>query len=260
MANISYTTLAAAAAVGDQRVQLTSGSALVVARKILVNDEILDIRDVPGASVYAKVFRGHLGTKARAHSSGDRAWIFGANQVSNSRPQGIASTTAYGDLPRIVLPDSNLGIDVPEVWVPFGTEWLKVSDSGFAGRVRTKRQRFTIAEVNAGAEFLPAIYGYGYKLVSAKAISVGGAASAVTTVDLLATLSASSRKLVAWAQASLTQSTVLADGADGAAVLADGASYTVNDQNTAITIGKTGSSVATATHIDVIANYVIEPN
>jgi hypothetical protein len=65
-------------------------------------------------------------------------------------------------------------------------------------------------------------------------------------------------KLVAYAQASLTQSTLLRDGASGSTLLADGASYVANDANTAITVNKTGASVTTATHIDVNFSYVIE--
>ena len=123
--------------------------------------------------------------------------------------------------------------------------------------VYNTRQRFTIAQVNAGATLVAAVTGKAIRMVSCKAISVGGAASAVTTVDILGT-STTSRKLVAFAQASLTQSTVLTDGGSGATVLADGASYTANDAGTAVTISKTGSSVATATHIDVVFSYVLE--
>lgn len=119
------------------------------------------------------------------------------------------------------------------------------------------RQRFTIAEVNAGATLLPAVAGKSYRMVSCTAISVGGAAGAVTTVDVSGT-STTARKLVAFAQASLTQSAVLKDGGTGAAVLADGASYTANDANTAITVGKTGSSITTATHIDINFSYTLE--
>ena len=125
------------------------------------------------------------------------------------------------------------------------------------GAILNKRQRFTVAEINAGATLLPAISGTSYRMIGCKAISVGGAAGAVTTVDVTGT-STTSRKLVAFAQASLTQSTVLTDGGSGAAVLADGASYTANDAGTAILVGKTGSSVTTATHIDVIFDYVVE--
>lgn len=127
-----------------------------------------------------------------------------------------------------------------------------------ADTLRTVRARFTIAEINAGATLLPAVAGYKARMVTCQAIAVGGAAAAVTTVDVLATLSGASRKLVAFAQASLAQSAVLTAGGSGAAVLADGASYTANDANTAVTVGKTGSSVTTATHIDVILDYVFE--
>lgn len=125
-------------------------------------------------------------------------------------------------------------------------------------RIRNVRTRFTVAQVNAGATVVPAIAQQKHRMVAARAISVGGAAGAVTTVDLLGTQGGASVKLVAFAQASLTRSTVLVDGGSGATVLADGASYVACDANTAITIGKTGSDVTTATHIDVILSYVIE--
>jgi hypothetical protein len=124
------------------------------------------------------------------------------------------------------------------------------------GVVMNVRQRFTIAQVNAGATLVPAVAGKAIRMVTCKAIAVGGAAGAVTTVDVLGT-STTARKLVAFAQANLTQSAVLTDGGTGAAVLADGASYTANDAGTAVTVGKTGSNVTTATHIDVIFDYVL---
>jgi len=135
--------------------------------------------------------------------------------------------------------------------------WYGVGDVGI-GIPITYRKRFTLAEVNAGAALLPALAGFKYRLIAAKAISIGGAATTGGTVDILATAAAAVRKLVAFAQASLTQSTVLTDGGAGAAVLADGASYTANDANTDVTVGKTGSSFTVATHFDVILTYVIE--
>lgn len=123
--------------------------------------------------------------------------------------------------------------------------------------VRQIRTRFTIAEVNAGATLLAALPGYKYRMVGCNAIAIGGNVGTLATVDILGTLS-SGRKLVAFAQASLTRSAVLFDGGTGGAVLADGASYTANDANTAITIGKTGGTGDTATHVDVHFTYVIE--
>ena len=133
-----------------------------------------------------------------------------------------------------------------------------LKDQGGGSAIFSARFHVTIANVNAGATLLPVVRGFKYRLVACKAISIGGAAGGVTTVDILATQATASVKLVAYAQASLTQSTVLEAGGSGAAVLADGASFAQNDVSTAITIGKTGSDVTTASHIDVIISYVLE--
>lgn len=126
-----------------------------------------------------------------------------------------------------------------------------------ATAVQSIRARFTIAQINAGATLLPAIPGFKYRMTSGRAISVGGAAGVVTTVDILATQSGVV-KLVAFAQASLTQNTELKSGGTGGAILAGGASYVANDANTAITVGVTGDPVTTATHIDIAVDYVVE--
>lgn len=126
------------------------------------------------------------------------------------------------------------------------------------GEVITIRRRFTIAEINAGATLLPAATGLRYRMVDCYAISVGGAAGAVTTVDVLGTQSTSSVKLAAFTQASLTQSALVRAGGTGGTILADGASFVANDVNTAISVGKTGSNVTTATHVDIAFSYVRE--
>lgn len=131
-------------------------------------------------------------------------------------------------------------------------------DQADGSAVFNARFHIAVATVNAGTTLLPAQAGYKYRMVSCKAIAVGGAAGAVTTVDILSTQATSSVKLVAFAQANLTQSTVLLDGGTGAAVLADGASYQPNDAGKAVTIGITGSSITTATFIDVILSYTLE--
>lgn len=125
------------------------------------------------------------------------------------------------------------------------------------GRMINLRRRIAVATVSTGTTVLPAIPGMKYRMISATAISIGGATTTVTTVDILGTVS-TSRKLVAFAQASLTQSAVLKDGGTGAAVLADGASYTANDANTAVTVGITGSAITVATSIDFNIVFQIE--
>jgi len=123
------------------------------------------------------------------------------------------------------------------------------------GVTHVHRHRVTTAEVNAGHELLPAISGYKYRVHDVALIAIGGNAATATTVDVLGTQSSSGVKLLAAAVAGLTRSTVLRAGATNATVLADGASFAECDANTAITIGKTGSDLATATHIDVLLTY-----
>lgn len=118
------------------------------------------------------------------------------------------------------------------------------------------RTRVTIANVNAGFDLLPAIVGIKWQLLDAKMISVGGAAGATTTVDITATQSAASVKLLAVAIAALTQSAVVRAGAANAVVLADGASFAVCDANAAVRASKTGASLTTSTHIDYFLEYV----
>ena len=125
---------------------------------------------------------------------------------------------------------------------------------GIEAAVNQKRFRVTTAQVNAGLTLLPARAGIRYQLVDCALISIGGAASGATTVDILATQT-SGVKLLAAAVAGLTQNTLLRAGATNATILAGGVSFVANDANTAITIGKTGSDLATSTHIDVLLQY-----
>ncbi len=157
-------------------------------------------------------------------------------------------------------------------WVGAALKFFKSSDNteivridGVAGAmiqasggVYEKRFHVAVSDVNAGLTLLAALAGYKYRLLDAYAVAIGGAAGAVTTVDITGVQATSTVKLVAFGQANLTQSTVVRAGATGGTVLADGASFAINDVNTAIAIGKTGSSVTTATFIDVVLTYAIE--
>lgn len=135
---------------------------------------------------------------------------------------------------------------------------VRLHGVSLAGRLMTVRKRFTIAQFNAGATLVRALPGLKVRMVDAMAIAVGGAVTAVTTADILATLATVGRKLVAFTQASLTQSTVVRAGGAGGTLLADGASFTANDVNTAITVLKTGADITGATHVDISFTYSIE--
>lgn len=120
------------------------------------------------------------------------------------------------------------------------------------------RTRLTVAAINAGATLLAAVPGYAYRVTDAKAIAVGGAVTAVTTIDVKGTVSAGAVILVSFTQASLTQSTVVRAGATGGTLLANGASFVAMDPNTAITVIKAGSDITVATHVDFLLDYVAE--
>jgi hypothetical protein len=122
---------------------------------------------------------------------------------------------------------------------------------GDRAMVQAVRRRCTIAEVNAGVTILAAVAGYAYRMIDAYIIAYGGNVGGATGIDLTATLS-TSRKLVAFKTAGMTQSTMLRAGtATNGVLLADGASFTANDANTAITLIKDGSDVTTATGVDI---------
>jgi hypothetical protein len=120
------------------------------------------------------------------------------------------------------------------------------------------RTRVTLAQLNAGLTLLPAVPGFAYRLIGASLCAIGGAVTAATDVRLLGTRAAGSVALIVAAIAGLTQSALVESGDAGAVVLADGASFTPLDANTAITIAKTGSAAATATAVDVMLLYALE--
>jgi predicted RecA/RadA family phage recombinase len=138
------------------------------------------------------------------------------------------------------------------------TGYVRLNGYSLTGRILTVRKRAAVATVNAGFTLVPAVPGAKIRMVDASVIAVGGAATSVTTVDIKGTQSTSVVKLVAFAQASLTQSTQLRSGGAGAAILADGASYVACDANTAVTAGITGSAITVATSIDFLFTYQLE--
>ena len=128
------------------------------------------------------------------------------------------------------------------------------------GAVRNLRRRATTAEVNAGLELLPALPGYKYRLVDVTLIAIGGNAATATSVDIVGTSGTSAVRPIVAAVAALTRSAVVKPNSANVAVLADGASFVAMDENSGIYVSKqaAGSNLATATHVDVILDYVIE--
>lgn len=134
------------------------------------------------------------------------------------------------------------------------------------GVEKAQRTRVTVAQVNAGFVLLPALPGVRWRITDLIMIAIGGAASGATDVRLLGTRAGASVALGIAAVAGLTQSTVLRLGSPFATAgtasivaLADGASFTQLDANTAVTAAKTGGSLATSTFVDFILKFVADP-
>ena len=214
---------------------LFHGALFVVPRTTAAQTVSFDA-DVEGVHALAK-------TASQAWAQGQRIYWDTANSKADSSPNvgpyiGVASQT--------------IGSGSGET-----TGYVKL-DPFPVGSIQSLRTRVTTAEVNAGKVLVPAIAGRRYRLIDAAAIAYGGAVGAVTTVDLLGTVT-TDRKLVAFGQANLTQSTMVRAGGTGGTLLADGASFTQNDANAALKVGITGSNVTTATGIDFLITYAIDP-
>lgn len=134
---------------------------------------------------------------------------------------------------------------------------LQSSDLG----VYNVRLRATTAEVNSGTkEVLPAVAGYAYRLIDMTMIAIGGNAATATSVDIVGTRDASTVRPYVVAIAALTRSAIVKPNSSNVTALADGASHTLLDANTAVLISKQsgGSNLGTATAIDVILSYTLE--
>jgi hypothetical protein len=124
--------------------------------------------------------------------------------------------------------------------------------------VFTHRERVSLADINAGYTLLSAVPNYKYRLVDAKMIAIGGAAGVSTAAVILGTRAAAAVALMTTLIAALVQNTIvdLATAND----LDAGLSFTELDDNTAITVGKTGGTMTTLTHIDFIVVYALIPS
>lgn len=158
----------------------------------------------------------------------------------------------------------------PKVYKKHGGNELVIASGGvvtpesgaiiLGGITQNVRQRCTAAEVNAGVTILAAKPGYAYRIVDWTMIAIGGNAATATSVDIVGTRGASEVRPAVVAVAALTRSTAVKPNSSNVTLLADGASNTLLDANTAITLSKQsgGSNLATATHIDLILTVAVE--
>lgn len=214
---------------------------------------------VPTATVAQTLpFEGMVAGVHAYTKPGSQAWSLGQAIFWDTAQAKFSNDPSTGPFVGVAVEAVGSGAGETTGKVKIGYAAAAAAASGAAGALHI-RKRFSTAQVNAGATILPAVAGIKYRLIDAIMIAIGGAATTVTSVDILATASSASRKLVSNAAAQLTQSTVLRAGATGSTVLADGASFTSNDANTAVTIGITGSNMTVATNIDVLLFYAADP-
>ena len=127
------------------------------------------------------------------------------------------------------------------------------------GVTKTQRTRITTAQATAGFTLLPALPGVKWRIVDASVVAVGGTTAAGTSLDIKGTRAAAAVILLSALIAGLTRSRVLRMGElTNGVVLADGASHTQLDANTAVTVITAGSAFTGATHFDVMLTYVAD--
>ena len=232
----------AGAAIGQHlRVYLTSSNTLALAG---ANDYGIGTMEDPSTAANEQVgvrLNSAQGSRKcvanAAITVGDPVYLAASGKV------GASGSVRYGTALEAATADN----DIIEVLV-----------DGNTGGVQHLRVRTTTANVNAGATLLPAIPGRSYRLVDASMISIGGAAAGATAIRITGTQSASSVQLVSNTVGALTQSTrVLAGVTANSSILADGASFSACDANTAITLTASGT-LTTSTNIDVLLSYVVD--
>jgi hypothetical protein len=233
---------AAGAAIGQfLRVYLTASNTLALAG---ANDYGIGTMEDPSTAANEQV-----GVRLNSAQGSRKCVANGAITVGDpvylaaSGKVGASGSVRYGTALEAATADN----DIIEVLV-----------DGNTGGVQHLRVRTTTANVNAGATLLPAIPGRSYRLVDATMISIGGNAAGATAIRITGTQSASSVQLVSNTVGALTQSTrVLAGVTANSSILADGASFTACDANTAITLTASGT-LTTSTNIDVLLSYVVD--
>jgi hypothetical protein len=129
----------------------------------------------------------------------------------------------------------------------------------------SQRTRVTLAQLNAGFTLLPAIPGLKYRLINCMLTAIGGNATTGTSVNVIGTRAAAPVQLIVAAVARLVQSVrnvtgtpFATAGAESLTTLADGASFTQLDVNTAITVITVGSAMTVMTNLDVDLAFAIE--
>jgi hypothetical protein len=137
------------------------------------------------------------------------------------------------------------------------------------GVVKTFRQRFTVAQLTtAGLAFTscPALPGVRWRMCDLIMIAIGGNVTTSTSINVAGTVAGSAVELAVVAAARLTRSLInrmgtpfATAGAESITSLADGASFTQMDANTALVAHSVGGTPTVATAVDMLIDYVADP-
>jgi len=240
-----------------------NGSSLVTLPAVRGSRTVWESGDIVSVGGIAHVLTGLATAAAAAVVNGATVGTWDIDCATGTTAS-IGQEAFYNESTRLVVTAPGTGI------IPIG-KFMAAKTSGqlkarillngisaVTGAIQNLRRRVTIAEVNAGLVLLPAMAGVKYRLVDITLIAVGGAAATATAVIITGVQSTSTVSLISAAVAALTQSAVVKPNTANVTVLADGASFVKNDAAGPISIAKTGSSLATATHIDVILSYTME--
>lgn len=126
------------------------------------------------------------------------------------------------------------------------------------GVVKGLRMRLSPTQLAAGTALVPALPGVRWRLFDAKLIAIGGNATTSTSINISGQVS-TVKELLVVAVAALTQSALVRAGAANAVILADGASFTQQDANVALTAKSVGGTLTVSTFIDFLIEYIADP-
>lgn len=134
----------------------------------------------------------------------------------------------------------------------------KISGPAPATGLYTLRARVTASEVNSGQLLFDVPDGLSVRIVTCKLIAVGGNASGATAVVVGTGANSLTTSLFSYTVSALTRSKVVPETDSNCTVLTDGASHAAQTAGHNVYIGKTGSDLSGATHIDVILEFTLE--
>lgn len=252
LATLTTTTLTNAMGTGDWALKPASTTGIALDAFLYIDLELLRVTGLlPGTQF--SVRRGLDGTINQPHAAAALVTIGRADQFYNQDPPAGVAPTEPLVLPWINVVNGNR-------WTVAGGRWVLENppEEAPSKALLDVRTRLTQAQIAAGTAVLPALVGYKYRLVDFAAIAIGGNAAGATAVVITGTQSATVVNLVTVPVANLTQSTVVVPATSGVTVLADGASFALNDANTAISVSQTGSPLLGCTSVDVCVSYTLE--